>query len=320
MSISTYAESLRALKSKTVHRLNEVGDQWRTPDALYWGVFAKFGPFVLDLFSDGDNAKCPRYYTVEDNALTQDWTKDLAGGKAFANPPYSRSSYEDKQAITGMRNIIDKSMIERDKGAKFVYIIKAATSEVWWPEEADHICFIRGRISFDLPEWFIPADKTQESSSAGFACAIAVFDKTWRGERMSYVNRDDLLRDGQVMLDMIAAAAEKKASTYITGTIETRPDTAEQGEPIIAPQVSDQLDIEDQIAQDSTATNSVWPIEVMNIAKEVFKLCGITETTEIQFQELCEEANRQRLEGYPTDSIIDDLVMNMPTEKNTCAA
>ena len=83
---------------------------------------------------------------------------------------------------------------------------------------------------------------------------------------------------------------------------------------------SQQLDIEDQIARDSTATNSVWPIEVMNIAKEVFELCGITETTEIQFQELCEEANRQRLEGYPTDSIIDDLVMNMPTEKKPCAA
>ncbi|WP_207953682.1 MT-A70 family methyltransferase [Shewanella decolorationis] len=83
---------------------------------------------------------------------------------------------------------------------------------------------------------------------------------------------------------------------------------------------AEQLDIEDQIARDSTATNSVWPIEVMNIAKEVFERCGITETTEIQFQKLCEEANRQRLEGYPTDSIIDDLVMNMPTEKKPCAA
>lgn len=210
MSISTYAESLRALKSKTVHFLKEVGDQWRTPDALYWGIFAKFGPFILDLFSDGDNSKCPRYYTVEDNALVQDWTKDLAGGKGFANPPYSRSSYEDNQAITGMRNIIAKSIEERDKGAKFVYLIKSATSEVWWPEDADHVCFIRGRISFDLPEWFVPADKKQEASSAGFACAIAVFDKTWRGERMSYVNRDDLLRDGQVMLDMVAAAANKQ--------------------------------------------------------------------------------------------------------------
>lgn len=304
MSISTYAESLRALKSQTVHLLKEVGDQWRTPDALYWGIFAKFGPFILDLFSDGDNAKCPRYYTVEDNALAQDWTKDLAGGKAFANPPYSRSSYEDKQAITGMRNIIAKSIEERDKGAKFVYLIKSATSEVWWPEDVDHVCFIRGRISFDLPEWFVPADKKQEASSAGFACAIAVFDKTWRGERMSYINRDDLLRDGQVMLDMVAAAAQIKVDKQVIKIIEDI-----------------KVDINEEIAKAPVEpTNSVWPIEVLNIAKEVFALCGIEKPTEIQFQGLCEEANRQRLDGYPNDSIIDDLVMNMPTEEKTCAA
>lgn len=297
----TYANALRAQKAKPVHLLKEVGDQWQTPPALYWGIFAKFGPFVLDLFSDGDNAKCPRYYTVENNALTQDWTKDLAGGKAYANPPYSRASYEDKQAITGMRNIIDKSMIERDKGAKFVYLIKSATSEVWWPEDADHVCFIRGRIGFDLPDWFVPANEDQIASSANFACAIAIFDKTWRGERMSYINRDDLLRDGQVMLDMIAAAAQIKVDKQAIKIIEDI-----------------KFDINEEITK--APANSLWPIEVLDIAKEVFALCGIEKPTEIQFQELCEEANRQRLEGYPTDLIIDDLVMNMPTETKSCAA
>ncbi|WP_422880085.1 DNA N-6-adenine-methyltransferase [Morganella morganii] len=33
--------------------LKEVGDQWRSPDPLYWGINAKFGPFTLDLFTDG---------------------------------------------------------------------------------------------------------------------------------------------------------------------------------------------------------------------------------------------------------------------------
>jgi phage N-6-adenine-methyltransferase len=227
---NNYATKLAALKQQAKHLLKEVGDQWRTPDDLYWGIFAKFGPFILDLFSDGENAKCPNFYTVEDNALTKDWTKDLAGGKAFANPPYSRSSYEDKQAVTGMRNIIAKSLIERDKGAKFVYLIKSATSEVWWPEDADHVCFIRGRISFDLPEWFKPADKTQAASSAGFACAIAVFDKTWRGERMSYINRDDLLRDGQIMLDMIDAAANKLTAAGAEDEPVNQVETDEQWE------------------------------------------------------------------------------------------
>lgn len=49
----------------------------------------------------------------------------------------------------------------RDKGGRYVFLIKAATSEVWWPEDADHIAFIRGRIGFELPAWFIPKDEKQ---------------------------------------------------------------------------------------------------------------------------------------------------------------
>ncbi len=42
----------------------------------------------------------------------------------------------------------------RDKGGRYVFLIKAATSEVWWPEDADHIAFIRGRIGFELPAFY----------------------------------------------------------------------------------------------------------------------------------------------------------------------
>ncbi|EMQ4573699.1 phage N-6-adenine-methyltransferase, partial [Escherichia coli] len=48
----------------------------------------------------------------------------------------------------------------------------------WWPEDADHIAFIRGRIGFELPAWFIPKDEKQVPTGAFFAGAIAVFDKT----------------------------------------------------------------------------------------------------------------------------------------------
>ncbi|WP_335899789.1 phage N-6-adenine-methyltransferase [Shewanella algae] len=201
---SSYAKRLSELKAKPCHLLKEVGDQWRTPDWLYWGVFANFGPFVIDLFSDGDNAKCGRFYTAKDNALVQDWTKDLAGGKGFFNPPYSRSSYEDGQAITGMRNIIDKVMAEREKGAAMVGVIKAATSEVWWPEEADSVVFIRGRIGFELPEWFIPADDDQKNTGASFASAICIFDKSYRGERIGYISREKLRQDGETLMALIS--------------------------------------------------------------------------------------------------------------------
>lgn len=227
-----YTHALAELKSQPAHLLKEVGDQWQTPPALFWGINAVFGPFVLDLFTDGENSKCPKFYTADNNALVQDWAADLAGGKAFGNPPYSRSSYDDdKTPITGMRNIIAKVMAERDKGAKIVLLLKSATSEVWWPEEADHIAFVRGRISFDLPAWFLPATKKDQASSAGFAVTICVFDKEWRGQPMQYIERDTLVAQGNALMDMIEQRASELAQQYASATIESRPDDAEPGEP-----------------------------------------------------------------------------------------
>lgn len=71
-----YALKLQALKSQPTHKLKEIGDQWRTPENLYWGINSLYGPFTLDLFTDAQNSKCPHFYTVEDNALTQDWAKN----------------------------------------------------------------------------------------------------------------------------------------------------------------------------------------------------------------------------------------------------
>lgn len=117
-----YCRALAELRSKPAHELKEVGDQWRTPDLLFWGINSIFGPMVLDLFADDSNAKCPACYTAEDNALTQDWSERLAelGGAAFANPPYSRSQYHEKQAITGMTHIMNHTMAMRDKGGRYI--------------------------------------------------------------------------------------------------------------------------------------------------------------------------------------------------------
>ncbi|WP_274371001.1 phage N-6-adenine-methyltransferase [Morganella morganii] len=199
---SDYAISLEELRNKPAHMLKEVGDQWRTPDALYWGINAKFGPFTLDLFTDGQNSKCPDYYTAEDNALTQDWSEKLKelGGAAYGNPPYSRSSYHDKQAVTGVRNIMEHAQAMREKGGRYVFLLKAATSEVWWPEWADHVAFIRGRIGFDLPDWFVPADEKQKPSGAFFAGAVVILDKDWQGDKISYISRDELIAIGELFM------------------------------------------------------------------------------------------------------------------------
>lgn len=208
---SDYVIELEELRNKPAHMLKEVGDQWRSPDPLYWGINAKFGPFTLDLFTDGQNSKCPNYYTAEDNALTQDWSEKLKelGGAAYGNPPYSRSSYHDKQAVTGVRNIMEYAQTMREKGGRYVFLLKAATSEVWWPEWADHVAFIRGRIGFDLPEWFVPADEKQKPSGAFFAGAVVILDKDWQGDKISYISRDELIATGELFMQQARWLVEK---------------------------------------------------------------------------------------------------------------
>lgn len=199
---SDYVIELEELRNKPAHMLKEVGDQWRSPDPLYWGINAKFGPFTLDLFTDGQNSKCPDYYTAEDNALTQDWSEKLKelGGAAYGNPPYSRATYHGKQAVTGMVHIMEYAKSMREKGGRYVFLLKAATSETWWPEWADHVAFIRGRIGFDLPDWFVPANEKQKPSGAFFAGAVVILDKDWQGDKISYISRDELLAIGELFM------------------------------------------------------------------------------------------------------------------------
>ncbi|MNC04145.1 DNA N-6-adenine-methyltransferase (Dam) [compost metagenome] len=206
-----YCRDLAELRSQPLHELKEVGDQWRSPDNIYWGINSMFGPFVLDLFTDGENSKCEAYYTAEDNALVQDWSARVAelNGAAFANPPYSRASMHEDEYITGMRYVMQHASAMRDLGGRFVFLIKAATSEVWWPEDADHVAFIRGRIGFDLPMWFVPKDEKQVPSGAFFAGAVVVFDKTWRGQAMSYISRKDLEARGDAFMAQIRREAER---------------------------------------------------------------------------------------------------------------
>lgn len=249
-----YCLALAELRSQPAHELKDVGDQWCTPDNIFWGINAMFGPLVLDLFSDGENSKCPDFYTAEDNALAQDWSARLEElhGAAYGNPPYSRASQHDGEYITGMRYIMQHASAMRDKGGRYVFLIKAATSEVWWPEDADHISFIRGRIGFDLPKWFIPKDEKQVPSGAFFAGAIAVFDKNWRGPAISYIDRKDLEAHGDALIAQIRREA-----------LRLLPQMQQQNIPEVIPVAGDEaaesvsaLDMADEVALPAPVTSS----------------------------------------------------------------
>jgi phage N-6-adenine-methyltransferase len=283
MMINQYCQALNELRAKSSHELKEVGDQWRTPELLFWGVNAMFGPLVLDLFADDSNAKCPAWYTAEDNALTQDWSARLAelGGAAFGNPPYSRSQYHEKQAVTGMTHIMNHAAEMREKGGRYVFLIKAAPSETWWPEDADHVVFIRGRVGFDLPEWFIPADEKQKPTSAFFAGAIAVFDKSWRGERFSYISRTELEAKGRAFMSLAQFAAGKTQSV-----VEPAP-------AVVTPAVASSVLPETE--------SRIWPLEVGLVFEQVD---GIDYLDTSQQNKLKANINQLWLERMPTSEII----------------
>ncbi|MFQ2403573.1 phage N-6-adenine-methyltransferase [Aeromonas caviae] len=231
-----YAQALAELQAHPDHELKQIGDQWQTPKALAWGLFHQFaptlGPVVLDMFADDCNALVPHYYDAEDNALTQELAADLRrlGGAAFGNPPYSRPCTDSEgNPITGMEAILNYCREQRAQGAKIMLLIKAATSETWWPEDADFIQFISGRIGFEVPSWYVPHDpKKDKPSASGFASAVAIFDASWQGERRpeARLRRDDLITTGQIILDMIhrqAVALNEEASQAIAKATSTEP-------------------------------------------------------------------------------------------------
>lgn len=232
-----YAKALAELQLQPDHELKQIGDQWQTPKPLAWGLFHHFaptlGPVVLDMFADDCNALVPNYYDAEDNALTQELAADLRrlGGAAYANPPYSRPCADDDgNPITGMEPILNFCREQRAQGAKIMLLIKAATSETWWPEDADFIQFISGRIGFEVPSWYVPRDpKKDKPSSSGFASAVVIFDASWQGERRpeARLRRDDLITTGQIILDMVhrqAIALNEEASQAIAKAVSTEPD------------------------------------------------------------------------------------------------
>lgn len=222
--MSEYAHALRNLKLKDSHLPSEIGDQWRTPDWLFLALNKLYGPFVIDLFTDGQNSKCPWYFTADDNALLQDWKARIdlinAGlpvheqGYAFANPPYSiKRAGRGKKAIhvTGMTHIMAKAHEEHLKGVPSFWLVKSATSESWWPDSiASQIIHIKGRIGYEAPVWYKPDLLAGDIGGAGFGASLVIFNGMNSIQvKEEYIRREDLMEIGLPLAGLQADEREK---------------------------------------------------------------------------------------------------------------
>ncbi len=127
-------------------------DQWPTPIDLFVKVDRVF-KFDLDVCADAKNAKCERFFSEDDDGLSQDWT-----GVCWMNPPYGRD-------IGKWVEKAHKSAIEH--GATVVCLLPARTDTRWWQNfclDAQEVHFIKGRLKFG-----------DAKNSAPFPSALVVF-------------------------------------------------------------------------------------------------------------------------------------------------
>jgi site-specific DNA-methyltransferase (adenine-specific) len=62
-------------------------DNWTTPQDFFEELNQEFD-FNLDPCASDENHKCERYFTKENNGLSQNW----GGCRVFCNPPYGRET------------------------------------------------------------------------------------------------------------------------------------------------------------------------------------------------------------------------------------
>lgn len=64
----------------------DVRSTWATPAWLYDFLNQQHGPFTLDAAASAENAKCEKFFTKDDDALSVEWP---AKQKIWLNPPFS---------------------------------------------------------------------------------------------------------------------------------------------------------------------------------------------------------------------------------------
>lgn len=124
----------------------DVDDRATTPD-LFGPLNDRFG-FTLDVAASAANTKCDRYFTLEDNGLTQPWADEIV----WCNPPYS-----------DIRPWVLKAWHEWRHGCDAIAMLLPAnrTEQSWWQDLTEPyrdqssspltVEFMRGRFRFLAP-------------------------------------------------------------------------------------------------------------------------------------------------------------------------
>lgn len=113
-------------------------DLWATPQDFFDELNKEFN-FTLDPCATSDNAKCSKYFTINEDGLKQDWQ----GHTVFCNPPYGRAIKD------WVRKCYEESL---KPNTTVVMLIPARTDTSYFHDyiyqKAKEIRFVRGRLKF----------------------------------------------------------------------------------------------------------------------------------------------------------------------------
>lgn len=114
---------------------SSVKDDWETPQDFFDMLNEEFN-FTLDAASNSLNHKCKKYYTKENDGLSQPWDYST-----FCNPPYGRE----------IGKWVKKAYEESLLGKTIVMLLPARTDTKWFHDyilNNSEIRFIKGRLKF----------------------------------------------------------------------------------------------------------------------------------------------------------------------------
>lgn len=132
--------------------------EWATPLSMFNELDA-IHHFTLDVCANAGNAKCKKYFTIEDNGLAQSWK----GHICWMNPPYGRT----------IGKWIEKAVAE-SRHAKVVALLPARTDTKYFHDYIHDkpnvsFTFLRGRVQFSQPGAKTP-------NRAPFPSMLVIFD------------------------------------------------------------------------------------------------------------------------------------------------
>lgn len=142
-------------------------DERITEPAWFATLERRFGGFTVDVAALPRNAKCERFFTPDDDGLTQSWASE----RVWCNPPFS-----------AIEPWVEKSW---DEPSAFIVMLVPAnrTEQGWWQRHVEprrdgggrlSVEFLPGRIRFLLPGQSAAAPNTRPP----FGCALLVWQAT----------------------------------------------------------------------------------------------------------------------------------------------